>query len=228
MDYCLSCDEPLLMQITWQNVIHPTKRAKLCALCTDQLEELSGKQCKTCSRQTTVDQCEDCKRWASMFAGKDPLQRNTSVYAYNESIKEMITKWKYRGDYVLGEAFQEAFIKRFNESFSDVIKQAIIVPIPLSADRLYERGFNQAQMLTSFLQGNSEQLLKRIHNEKQAKKSRIERLMTENPFRVTERVNRQVILIDDIYTTGRTVRHAAQALKENGCPQVFSYTLIRG
>jgi len=95
-------------------------------------------------------------------------------------------------------------------------------------ERLQERGFNQAEVLAAFLPIENRSLLTRIHSEKQSKMTRSERISTKNPFEIVGHINKKVILVDDIYTTGRTLRHAATLLKEHGCPQVYAYTLIRG
>jgi len=163
-----------------------------------------------------------------MYDGADRLNKNFSIYSYNEYMKEVIAKWKYRGDYVLGEMFKELFVQRFHQHFSTIRKNAVIMSIPLSKERLFERGFNQAFMLATFLTAKVNESLQRVHNEKQSKKSRRERLKTTNPFNLTKPINKPVILVDDIYTTGQTIRHAASVLKRNGCPQVYAYTLIRG
>ncbi|WP_245837214.1 ComF family protein [Virgibacillus phasianinus] len=153
---------------------------------------------------------------------------NQSVFLYNPAIKEMISKWKYRGDYCLGDIFKESFVQTFKTAFGNEINDSIVVPIPLSDERLLERGFNQSAMLADYLQVEKKEILTRIHGEKQSKKTRIERISARNPFSLNAVVSNKVILIDDIYTTGATLRHAATLLQEAGCPKVSSFTLIRG
>lgn len=85
-------------------------------------------------------------------------------------MKEVIAKWKYRGDYVLVEIFQTEFIRHFNTYIKNQMKEAIIIPIPLSKERLATRKFNQAQALTSFITQDKINILERVNSEKQAKK----------------------------------------------------------
>src|SRR5699024_4060985 len=136
-------------------------------------------------RMNKEGQCTDCNQWTALYDGHDPLTKNVSLYEYNEWMREVIARWKYRGDYVLGEVFRSEFHQLFVETFKDIIKDSIILPIPLSSDRLYERGFNQASQLASSIVGYSkdeQNLLCRMSNEKQSKKTREERLRMENPF----------------------------------------------
>ncbi len=143
-------------------------------------------------------------------------------------MQDVIAKWKYRGDYILGTAFKQDFIRSFSKRFSFLKKEALLVPIPLSKERMHERGFNQAKVLAEFLPRPCEDILTRVDSEKQSKKSREERIYTANPFNLTKIVNKPVILVDDIYTTGTTLRHAGTILKAHGCPEVYALTLIRG
>lgn len=224
---CLWCDQEIILELAWKNLIKLPKPKQLCNRCESELEPLINDRCERCSRMTKEKVCSDCEWWAKEMK-QDPLVFNHSVYTYNERMKAMITKWKYRGDFILAHAFKHQFIHSFQKRFILVIEDALIIPIPLSTERLEERGFNQAKVLADFLPIRSKELITRIHSEKQSKMTRSERISTTNPFMIDEKVNKKVILVDDIYTTGRTLRHAATLLKEQGCPEVYAYTLIRG
>ncbi|WLV23986.1 ComF family protein [Aciduricibacillus chroicocephali] len=154
------------------------------------------------------------------------MDGNQSVYTYNSHMKEMIYQWKYRGDYEVGFSFMQDINDAFRKLGTE--KKTIVVPIPLSEERLAERGFNQALQLASFIPKKSALLLRRVHGEKQSKKTRRERITAENPFIIEEKVEKPVILVDDIYTTGATLHKAAAVLKRAGCPRVESLTLVRG
>ena len=79
-----------------------------------------------------------------------------------------------------------------------------IVPIPLSPERLQERGFNQAEALIVEAGLQSANLLKRTHSEKQSKKSRSDRIHVPQVFSLepTTLEGKRILLVDDIYTTG--------------------------
>src|SRR5690625_4878360 len=228
MSNCLWCGDEILIQINWKNIFHLTGQQLLCSLCADKLVQMKGRRCAVCSRPHPNNICSDCKKWRLLYDGKDPLNKYISIFIYNSFMKEIITRWKYQGDYVLGDIFQEDFRFLFHTYFKEIKKQALIVPIPLSDNRLKERGFNQAHFLANFLTVSVTPLLTRLHTEKQSKKTRIERMSTKNPFNLEESINKPVILVDDINTTGRTIRHAAALLRANGCPGVYAFTLIRG
>ncbi|WP_404454348.1 ComF family protein [Oceanobacillus kapialis] len=223
--HCLWCEMEIIPTVHWGNLVQASRPSFLCEECTKKLERIKGRRCTKCSRKTSERICQDCQWWGSQQ--EDPLSTNHSVYAYNEFMQEVIAKWKYRGDYVLKDIFAEAFIQTFIKVFGKQ-KDAQLIPIPLSNARLKERGFNQAEALANSLPNPSLNLLSRTGEEKQSKKSRKERVTGKNPFVIKETLNKPAILVDDIYTTGTTLRHAADLLRQNGCPEVNAFTLIRG
>lgn len=223
--HCLWCNTESITTLSWQQLVFLSEPTKLCDTCVKNLHILHGPRCQMCSRQSEERICPDCYGWREK---DDALILNYSVFGYNDMMQKMLTRWKYRGDYILGKAFATVYQKTFKKFFSSLDRDTVIVPIPLSDERLKERGFNQAQMLADFLPLQNHAILDRIHTEKQSKKTRHERLKTENPFKNNQPMSNEVILIDDMYTTGTTLRHAATTLKKGGATNVFAYTLIRG
>lgn len=222
--HCLACDEEIIIEQNWTNFLWPELPKNICTHCEDKFSYISRLRCRICARHGINGVCRDCIEWQKK---RNLLTKNESVFRYNEYIQECITKWKYRGDYQLGNIFKQAWCNHFEKTYAKQLKNYIIVPIPLSEEREKERGFNQAEMLAQFLSPHIHLILERNHSEKQSKKSKKERLQNENPFHLKETIKKPVILVDDIYTTGITLRHAANVLKDNGIPVVYSYTLIR-
>lgn len=225
--YCLWCDEEIVVTFSWESIITKPKPNKLCERCDQEALRLTGDRCSKCGRISLDEICSDCNWWNDYFKDNDPLQYNVSIYQYNNFFQDIITMWKYRGDYILIEAFMNPFKEHYINRFA-FLNNPVAIPIPLSEERLKERGFNQAEQLALFLPIPIKNILFRNNSEKQAKKSRHERIGEKNPFKIKQKINNPVILVDDIYTTGATIRHAATILKEAGCPHVYSYTLIRG
>ncbi|MHA7138081.1 ComF family protein [Rossellomorea arthrocnemi] len=171
------------------------------------------------------EQCLDCDRWESDYEWKGVLRQNESLYQYNDFLKEYLARYKYRGDYVLAKSFAHTLKKYIEKSEID-----IVIPIPLSDERLYERGFNQSTALLEEAEVRPSCLLTRFHSEKQSMKTRKERLQQEQVFQLGEVdvKGKSILLFDDIYTTGTTLRQAAKLLKEAGAAEVSSLTLARG
>ena len=220
---CLICDKQIEVEFTWTTLFNLKQQPPVCHTCTNQFAKISTPTCEYCGRDDQQT-CTDCTRWQK----RDLMTMNRSVYQYNEFLKETIARFKYRGDYALVEAFAKVFIDGVKNCFPMLPDETKLVPIPLSEARLKSRAFNQAEALAKLLPYQTVSVLKRTAGEKQAKKNRQARLAMENPFEINGEIEpAPVIIIDDIYTTGATIHHAARILKEAGCQSVASFTLAR-
>ncbi|MDP4085204.1 MAG: ComF family protein [Bacillota bacterium] len=225
--YCLICHEGISAKISWNALFSREKEVLICESCKSKLEEITGEQCDICCRplHDAFRMCNDCTRWEENPEWKGALDKNISLFQYNNFLKEVIARFKFRGDYILSRLFAENVKKRISELDID-----LITPIPLSTERQYERGFNQAEAIILNAGFDPVNLLTRIHSEKQSKKSRKERIRIPQVFQISAEINlegKKVVLVDDIYTTGSTLRHAAKVLKQAGSEKVFSFTVAR-
>lgn len=257
-DLCLYCFQPISPNYTWRSVFLAQLNRQICSKCENQLERIMGTTCQICHRPKTEtnkqyfkdDLCNDCIRWEESSKWRGTLTKNTSIYVYNDFMAELIAKFKYRGDYALAKIFAEDI-----QNILRSLQYDVIVPIPLSEERLYERGFNQAEALLIEAGLQPSNILERTHTEKQSKKSREERIHLPQVFKLsqikptTETItskqiqtsknqqaapptnsikNKHILLVDDIYTTGSTLRHAAYILEQAGAKSIQSLTLARG
>lgn len=231
--YCLICHEKISEPFGWQAIFTPAKEHYICQSCDGKFEKIAGEICRLCNRPFQLldekfrhgDLCNDCKRWEEDPIWKGYLDQNISLFLYNDFLKEVIAKYKFRGDYVLAKVFAEFIKPKMVDLQAD-----LFVPIPLSEERLYERGFNQSDAIIREAGYQPSSLLSRIHSEKQSKKSRLDRIHFDQVFQLKNDLNllgKKVILIDDIYTTGSTLRHAAKLLKEAGVATIKSLTIAR-
>ncbi len=121
------------------------------------------------------------------------------------------------------------------ENFTDVI----LIPIPLSKKRLHERGYNQAELICSELikldkninlRYSVDVLIKIKETEHQARikdrRVRLKNLTGSFGVRNENLIkNRNIILIDDITTTGATLNEAKKVLKLSGARKVIAFTV---
>ncbi|WP_018665153.1 ComF family protein [Heyndrickxia acidiproducens] len=232
-EFCLYCRQPIRYPFFWRTLVFPQQDIWLCDACRGKLKRISGPVCKICCRPLAkLDPafiregiCQDCARWEEDAAWSGVLEKNTSLYEYNDFCKDVLAQFKFRGDYILSSIFADDIQKVLEHSDAE-----LIVPIPLSPERLSERLFNQSEALAEAAGLQTVPLLKRTHSEKQSKKTRDERIHQEQVFQIEEHQPIQgvsVLLIDDIYTTGSTLRHAAKVLKTAGAAKVTSLTIAR-
>lgn len=108
-----------------------------------------------------------------------------------------------------------------------------IVPMPISTDRLVERGFNQslllAQALSEHLNIPVWQPVQRLAQHSQKGLRRLERLENIERQFVAAAPNqiryRKVLIVDDVVTTGSSITALSQVLQQLGCQQVYSLCL---
>lgn len=251
---CLSCHQHIIPDVNWTNFLIPDRLTSCCKTCEAKLAPILSPSCEMCGREEKKissqinrknpislpnPRCADCIQWQANPKSKDILRCNRSVYHYNAFMRSMIARWKYRGDYQVHQMFAFAFQRTFKENFPTYkTKNTYLVPIPLSKERLKHRAFNQAEALAKLLPLSTVHLLSRTEGEKQSKRNRKQRLTMKNPFILNhdqiEVIQKSkllssysVVLIDDIYTTGTTLRHAAESLNEVGFKEISSFTLVR-
>lgn len=231
---CLYCHAPFIQAFSWWSLFVKQEMDVLCDVCSKKLEPICEPKCDACSRPLSTlqpelfveNRCLDCIYWEKHPRWKDTLTKNISLYVYNDFLKEVFTQFKFRGDYALARIFGRKLRLVLSSISFDVL-----VPIPLSEERLLERGFNQVTALADAAQQEVKDVLKRNHSEKQSKKTREERLSQNLLFSFMgderEICGKNILLLDDIYTTGTTLHHAAKVLRAVGAKKVVSVTIAR-
>ena len=125
---------------------------------------------------------------------------------------------------------------RLGRAFGQLDAPCPFLPIPLSAERLAERGYNQSLLLARQLspqKTQAELLLRTRHTPVQRTLPRAERLANLNgafavePLRAAEVRGRTVLLVDDVMTSGASLHTAAQALREAGARHISAVVLAR-
>ncbi|TDR52368.1 competence protein ComFC [Listeria rocourtiae] len=220
------CGRETLTNISWCSLLVKDKKQTICSTCESRLDMVYGVTCEGCGRpMDSFEQvviCADCQKWEM---GANNLQKNIACYTYNEFAKELMTLYKYRGDYAIAGVFSEQLQKQWG-----LVKKDVTIPLPISPERRKERGFNQTEGLLRLAGIPFEITLRREHTEKQSKKTRKERMGQEQFFFVENKEHidsKEILLVDDIYTTGTTIHLAADALMEAGAKSVFSLTIFR-
>lgn len=200
------------------------KQKMICSECWSEFEMIDAVAgCSECQIETNNEYCNDCLKWLQQ--GYPPI-RNQALFKYNAKMKAYFKCYKFEGGYHLRNVFNDTLKQRLA-----TINVDQIVPIPVSEKTYEQRGFNQ---VIGWLEGITfAELLECRYSikKKQSHKSRQERLNTEQPFKLAVGQNdikgQSICLVDDVYTTGRTLRHATQCLLEAGARDVVSITLSR-
>lgn len=114
----------------------------------------------------------------------------------------------------------------------------LIVPVPLSKRRLLERGFNQAAVLARIIAKQTNipldehSLVRDVHTpmHRAAMDKKAREMTVKDVFTVTRPnliAGKNILLVDDVFTSGSTASHCAKVLKKNGAESVKVLTLAR-
>lgn len=206
----------------------------MCLECFAKMEIVVQKACPFCHRYNDVGEtCFDCKK-QTFLDGHLALMK----YKEDKIIGGLVHSLKYnyaKEVFAVLEKIINSSLFRHLYYFNSI---DLIIPVPLHGRRLAERGFNQAELIADVVARfvgkdvKNQMIVRRRYTSVQARLNKEER--TQNvlgAFVIDGECsikNKNILLIDDVFTTGSTLQECAKLLKQNGAGRVFGFTLARG
>lgn len=204
----------------------------LCEGCESIFTAIEKPTCETCGGPLAKDlYCQSCKGQHFFF------DKNISLFLYDDAMQEAIHTFKYRKKLSQGTSLsyygaESAVFDTIEKDFFD-----FIIPVPIHRNRLIKRGFNQSEIIAKAFSKRLSlpvyaSALKRIKDTKpQSKLSLSQRIKNvENIFTFNKKMNisgKNIIITDDIFTTGSTLNSLSKFLKENGAGYIMCITLSK-
>lgn len=216
--FCLGCNKPGIY---------------ICLGCEKKLAYLSHDICIYCRKPSLYGLTHpDCKR-------KDCIDGVMSIFHYNNFFKHILKTIKYRGaTHVFDELVTAIRPERFYKllAIKRLFPDACLQPLPLHPARKRERGFNQALLiagcLTKFLKTPIIDVLKRTkqtYPQAQLKSPEKRYENMRGAFGINKQIDLDtVILVDDVVTSGSTLKEAGRTLYQSGVKHVYCLTLAHG
>lgn len=221
-----------------------------CAICRQSVENSAdGVACHDCWKKTKIFSDRDtlCSKCGTFLREFDRLietvcrRCNDHLYdsaraagPYENALSAVVVHLKHAPS--ISKTPRKHLIEALGRHF--IGNTDLIVPVPLSKKRLFDRGFNQAAVLALILAKESgialddHSLIRTVHTQMhRAAMDRKAREMTvKNAFSVIRPkliAGKRVLLIDDVFTSGSTASQCAKVLKKNGAGSVNVLTLAR-
>ena len=188
------------------------------------------RRCPTCALSLGAQRhCGHCVEYPS------PLDACVAAVSYTFPWSDCVAQFKFQADPGLAHALAD--LMRHAPWVEPALEAAkLVVPMPISPARLRERGFNQALELARHLaplKTDSHTLMRRGEFAHQVGASRQERLdhvrdtFWVAPERIANVRGQQVVVLDDVMTTGASIYEAARALRAAGATHVTGLVLAR-
>ena len=218
---CLLCGQTMKTVLTFSSLLLLKNDVScLCLDCDSTFERIGEENCPNCMKTGLSTKCQDCQFWCK--EGVEVSHR--AIFTYNQAMKDFFSRYKFDGDFLLRKVFASFLSEELKK-----YKEYQFVVIPLSPERLLERGFNQVEGLVEVAGFSFKDILGKREESASSSKSRLERLATEIPFFIKDGISlpKKILLIDDIYTTGATVNRVKRLLEEAGALEVKTFSLVR-
>ena len=221
-----------------------------CQICENSVESFSdGVACYACWNKTRIFSDEEvlCGKCGAFL---QPQSTNFKTFChrcdehfydsacavgiYEYALSASVLNLK-RESFV-SRRLKNLFVSRFLHS--DFQDASLIIPVPLSKRRYFERGFNQSAVLAGILAKQTgkkldeQSLSRKIHTpmHRAAMDNKAREMSVKNAFEVKRPKlikGERILLVDDVFTSGATVSSCAKTLKKNGAEKVYVFTLAR-
>ncbi len=207
-----------------------------CASCWRTISPLTHSRCGRCDRPFTspvatvyspTHVCHSCAERLPSYT------RAWTLYPYLPPLQDAICLFKYRGKVALASPLARLMIDRLPPLDS----LDLIMPVPLHAQRLREREFNQSLLLADRVARHLDipvsatNLIRITQAPAQttlSRKGRLKNLRGVFALHHPESIaGKRILLVDDVFTTGTTVNECAKTLRKGGSGDVFVLTLGR-
>lgn len=199
----------------------------VCVDCRKSLAPGRPETCAICGKAAGDGICSKCQVRA-------PLNGVVSLFSYAEPVvQDLVQQAKYGGHFdalsFFAETFRRTYLRRLPHH------DWTVAPIPIHQKRLAKRGFNQSQVLAQGLFAGREEVVNLLKRKKdtaaQVKLTKTKRLTNVRgcfAYIGPKEVPENILLVDDVITTGATLGEAAILLRRKGAKNIWAVTIAHG
>ena len=197
----------------------------VCAVCLPSVQPIDVPGCLRCG-SISASGCQ-----CSLLPAE--ISRMESVYPYAGWVKSSIHRLKYNGEFARAEMLASHLL-----ALTDTIESAdVLIPVPMHRNRQQLRGFNQAERIARHLSNScgipvASAILRTVDTGTQVGRGQSARWESvKGAFECIDTApirGRNLLIVDDVITTGATVSHCAVELMRAGAASVSAISIARG
>lgn len=207
---------------------------KICSHCIKKIKVIKEPKCKKCGSRledSTKLFCNDCNEICHEF------EKGISIFEYNNEFKKSIYRFKYDNKRCYSDFYGSIGYRKYKETLEQW-KIDKIIPVPMYYKKQIMRGYNQAEEFGNALSRYSgikadSDILLRVKNtkpqkglNKEQRKVNLAEAFAVNKEKIKNAEN--ILLVDDVYTTGSTMDTLAKLLKKAGAGKVYFMCIATG
>ncbi len=212
-----------------KNIVRPC----ICRDCYNKLSPVKQPACLKCGKQLDDEEkelCHDC-------SVKDfDYTRGLGAFSYSKEIKASMYAFKYNNRREYASYYARTIYENYNHIISSWNPQ-VLIPVPLHPSKYRKRGYNQAEILADRIgefcnipvDTNSLFRIRKTKPQKELNdKERNNNI--ENAFQSPSNgvKYKNIVLVDDIYTTGTTINECAKVMKSAGADNIYFLVVCIG
>ncbi len=165
------------------------------------------------------------------------FENHLYIFKYEGIIRKLILNYKFNEKSYLYKTFVNFLLK--NEKFFKILKSYdTIIPVPVSSKRMNERGYNQSELIANDIVKQitececiTDCLIKNKNIIEQSKLNREQRQKNIQGVYILKNkeklINKKILIIDDIYTTGSTANECCKVLQKAKTKKIDVFTIAK-
>lgn len=203
--------------------------AVICDDCIEKIHKVGSVNCTVCGRKVGSENslCEACAEHEFAFDGA------YSVYCYDGAVRDIVHKFKYAGAMWLADFGGKIMASEHDLSAVNI---DYVTFVPMYKKKQKSRGYNQAELLAKKYSFYTKQecidVLERLKNttpqsqlDKEERSKNIENAIGIKPCCENLIKDKNILIVDDVLTTGSSLNECAKILKKYGAAKVYGYCL---
>lgn len=223
--------------INYKNCLFDFFLPRFCPGCNSKLSFDKELICGDClSSMHRITESRLTYEYNKKFTGSKLITDFISLYEFEKgkALQNILHSFKYQNRFLIGRYFGQILYSTFKEKI-DSWEIDFLIAVPLHHLKKAERGYNQSDYIVKGISSLSGIQIKNFHlkrkryTESQTTKTKAERLQNMadafKPQKEEKLINKRILLVDDVITTGATISECAKALSEKGVDKIFAASI---